>query len=89
MGKLNIRYSIVDLIIVCLALLLFYLVSRTMGWEPIIIAITIIGLSIVIFLLLWKFIIRALTERTIKKRINTTEVSSDDQLAIASFNRLH
>lgn len=81
MGKLNTRYSIVDLIILCPALLLVYLESRTMGWEPIIIAMTIIGLSILIFLLLRKFIIRALTERTIKKRINTTEVSSDDQLA--------
>ena len=82
MGKLNTRYSIVDLSIVCLALILFYLLSRTMGWGPIIIAMTIIGLSIVIFLLLWKFIIRALTERTIKKRINTIKISSDGQLAI-------
>ncbi len=82
MGKLNTRYSIVDLIILCPALLLFYLESQTMGWEPIIIAMTIIGLSILIFLLLRKFIIRALTERTIKKRINTTEASSDDQLSL-------
>ncbi len=79
MEKLNTRYSIVDLIILCLVLLLFYLLSQTMGWEPIIFALSIIGLSIVIFLLLWKFIIRALTKRTIIKRINATEVSSDDQ----------
>lgn len=80
MGKLNTRYSIVDLIILCIWLLLCYLLSQTMGWEPIIIAMTIIALSIFIFLLLRKFLIRALIERTIKKRINTTEVSSDDQL---------
>ncbi|MFX0086414.1 MAG: hypothetical protein ACFFAU_12160 [Candidatus Hodarchaeota archaeon] len=82
MRKLNTRYSTVDLIIICLISASLILLSQTIGWKPIIIATTIIGLSIVIFLLLWKFIIKVLIDRTIKKRINTPKISSDGQIAI-------
>ncbi len=82
MRKLNTRFSIIDLIVICLILVLFLLLSQIIGWEPIIITITIIGLSIVIFLLLWKFIIKLLILRAIKQRIKTSKVSSDTQIMI-------
>jgi len=79
MGKLDTRYSIVDVINIGLLMTLYILLSRTMGSEPIMIAVLIMGLSGLIYLLIWMFIIRVLNRRDIKKRQNVTTDSSDDQ----------
>ncbi len=79
MGKLDTRFSIVDVINIGLLMTLYYLLSRTMGWEPIMIAVLIMVLSGLIYLLLWLFIIRSINRRDIIKRLNVTADSSDDQ----------
>ena len=80
MRKLDTRYSIVDLMIISLVLLFMFILSKVIGWEPIIIGLFIISLSIVFFMLLWKYAIRLLIKKAIKNWINETEVSIDDQL---------
>jgi len=79
MGKLDTRYSIVDVINIGLLMTLYYLLAVTMGSEPIIIAVLIMALSAILYLLLWLFIIRVLNRRDIIKRLNVTADSSDDQ----------
>lgn len=79
MGKLDTRFSIVDVIIMCLYGLVLYLLSLTMEWEPIIIAVFIMALSGLIYLLSWMFIFRSINRRDIIKRLNVTADSSDDQ----------
>jgi len=79
MGKLDTRFSIVDVINISLLMTLYYLLIMTMGSEPIIIALLIMALSSILFLLPWMFIFRPINKRDVIERLNVTADSSDDQ----------
>ena len=79
MGKLDTRFSIVDVINIGLLMTLYYLLSLTMGWEPIMIAVLIMVLSGLIYLLIWMLIFRSMNKRDIIKKLKVTTDSSDDQ----------